>query len=38
MDEHKFNKLLNLEAPHIKNKDTKLCKASLAKVKLEIAL
>ncbi len=38
MDEHMFNELLNLVAPHIKSKNTKLCKAPSAKVKLEIAL
>ncbi len=38
MDEHKFNKLLNLVVPYIKNKDTRLYEAPLAKLKLEIAL
>ncbi len=38
IDERKFSELLNLVAPHIKNKETKLCKAPPAKVKPEIAL
>ncbi len=38
MYEQKFNKLLHLVAPYIKKKDKKLCKAPLAKVKLEIVL